>query len=90
MYIMSSLTFCSRCSNPCYDKPGPTSVYSSEKARQRSVIRRINMKKSTPTKTWFSPFQASYQQPNAGDIPIFKVWRELTRVEGKGRSCFGK
>ena len=80
---------CSRCSAPCYNKPGPTSVYSSKIARQRAIIRRVDMNHKNQ-KTWSSPFHTSYQQPNASDIPIFKTWRTFTRNERKGGFCFGK
>ena len=41
-------------------------------------------------RTWFAPIQTSYQQPTAGDIPIFNVWKALTRTEGAGGSCAGR
>lgn len=87
---MSGLKFCSRCSQPCYDKPGPTSIHSSKRARQRSIIRKVDMKRPAGIKTWFSPVRTKYQEHDAGDIPKFNVWRELTLVEGKNGSCFGK
>ena len=81
---------CSRCRSGCFNKPGPTSVNTSITARKKHIIRRINMQKPNPTPTWFSPPNTSWQQPNAGDIPVFSTWRELTKIEGVNGSCFGR
>ena len=70
---------CSQCKAPCYDKPGPTSTRGSYRARVRTIIKRVNMDKTTPTSTWFAPMNQSWQQPTAGNIPIFQVWRNATK-----------
>ena len=95
---------CSRCKQGCYDKPGPTSVRTSIRARRRVTIRQVEMRHSRDLtlpnrlaidgKTWFAPLQTNYQQPNASDIPIFKVLSQLTLTEGRktnwAGSCAGK
>ena len=106
-YIMQFQTCescCRSCRAPCFDKPGPTSVRSSIRARRRAIIRSIETRHpNDPTnpavvparltvdaRTWFAPIQTSYQQPNAGDIAIFNVWRALTQSHGVGGLCAGR
>jgi len=103
MNFQTSVSSCRRCRAPCFDKPGPTSVRTSIRARRRAIIRRIETRHpntltlparlSVDGRTWFAPIQTSYQQPDAGDIAIFNVWRTLTHTEGAGTmpgSCAGR